>query len=341
MKAVGLTKYLAMELPESLQDYEIPMPVLGPRDILVAVEAVAVNPLDNRVRKPKDRIESAPRILGWDVAGIVVDVGSSVSRFKRGEKVFYAGDLNRPGGYSQYHAVDERVVARMPETLGFESAAGIPLTALTAWEALFDRLGVATVQPGSHERKTILIIGAAGGVGSMAVQLAARHAGLRVIATASRPESEAWVRELGATDVINHFGDIPGQVDALGVGPIDYVLILSDTSKYFEVAAQVVAPQGRICTAVEASAPVDLNVLWDKSITFVWEMVFTRTDFQTKDLDQHGQILSKVADLIDSGILRTTVSRVLSPINGANLHEALTMLQTGRVTGKIVLSGFA
>lgn len=341
MKAVGLTRYLPMELPESLQDFDIPLPAIGERDVLVAVRAVAVNPLDNRVRKPKDRVESAPRILGWDVAGVVVDVGAAVTRFRQGDKVYYAGDLGRPGGYSEYHAVDERIAAHMPASLDFDAAAGLPLSALTAWEALFDRLALAPQQDREGERKSILIIGAAGGVGSMAVQLAARHAGLQVIATASRPQSEAWVRQLGASHVINHFGDIPAQIRALDAGPIDYALILSDTAKYFEAAAEVVAPQGRICIAVEASAPVDLNLIWDKSITLVWEMVFTRTDFQTADMEQQGRILSQVAELIDAGVLRTTVAEVIHPIDSANLHRALATLQQGHVSGKIVLSGFA
>lgn len=340
MKAVGLTRYLPMEQPDSLQDFDIPMPVIGEGELLVAVQAVAVNPLDNRVRRPKEKVESTPRILGWDVAGVVVETGSAVTGFKRGDQVFYAGDMIRPGGYSQYHAVDERIVAHMPASLDFDAAAALPLTALTAWEALFDRLAISPHRQSDGTPKSILIIGAAGGVGSMAVQLAAKYAGLRVIATASRPQSEAWVRQLGASWVINHFDDIPAQIEQLDVGPIDYVLILSDTSRYFEVAAKVVVPQGRICTIVEASEPVDLNVLWDKSITFVWEMVFTRSDYQTADIEQQGRILSQVAKLIDTGVLRTTVAEVLRPINSGNVHRALTTLQQGHVLGKIVLSGF-
>ncbi|VXC48199.1 zinc-binding alcohol dehydrogenase family protein [Massilia sp. 9I] len=340
MKAVGLTRYLPLELPDSLQDFDVPVPAIGERDVLVAVKAVAVNPLDNRVRKPKDKIESTPRILGWDVAGTVVEVGAAVTRVKQGDKVYYAGDLGRPGGYSEFHAVDERIVAHMPASLDFESAAGLPLSALTAWEALFDRLAIAPHQEADRERKSILIIGAAGGVGSMAVQLAARYAGLQVIATASRPQSEAWVRELGASHVVNHFGDIPAQIRELEVGPIDYVLLLGDTAAYFQVAAEVVAPQGKICAAVEASAPVDLNLLWDKSITLVWEMVFTRTDYQTADMERQGHILAQLADLIDAGVLRTTVAKVLQPINSTNVHHALATLRQGHVSGKIVLSGF-
>jgi zinc-binding alcohol dehydrogenase family protein len=340
MKAVGLTQYLPLEAPESLQDFDLPVPQVSGRDLLVAVKAVAVNPLDNRVRKPKDKVESAPRILGWDVAGIVEAVGPEVTRFKPGDRVFHAGDLMRPGGYSEYHLVDERIAGHMPASVGFEDAAALPLTAITAWEALFDRLSLPIGAEDGAPKKSILILGAAGGVGSMAVQLAAQVAGLTVIASASRPASQAWVRQLGAHHVIDHFDDIPAALEALGYPSVDYVLILSDTSRYYAVAAEVVAAQGKICTIVEASEPVDLNLLWDKSITFVWEMVFTRTDFRTADLARHGEILDELARLIDAGTIRSTVTEVLRPIHSENLHRALSALQSGRTLGKIVLSGF-
>jgi zinc-binding alcohol dehydrogenase family protein len=338
MKAVGLTKYLPLERPESLEDFELGVPVPGARDLLVQVHAVAVNPLDNRVRRPKDKIEHQPRILGWDAAGVVTAVGPEVTRFRAGDFVYYAGDLTRPGCYSEFHLVDERLAGRMPAGLGFEQAAALPLASLTAWEALFDRLQLAaTAQPCA---KTILIIGAAGGVGSIAVQLARQVAGLTVIATASRPESQDWVRRLGAHHVIDHFGDIPAQLRELGAGAVDHVLILSDTSRYFGVAAEVVAPQGKVCMVVEASQPVDLNLMWDKSVTLVWEMVFTRTEFDTGDMARHGEILDRVAALVDAGVVTSPLTQVLGPVSAANLHRALSVLQQGRTLGKLVLSGF-
>jgi zinc-binding alcohol dehydrogenase family protein len=338
MKAVGLTKYLPLERPESLEDFELGVPVPGARDLLVQVHAVAVNPLDNRVRRPKDKIEHKPRILGWDAAGVVTAVGPEVTRFRAGDLVYYAGDLTRPGCYSEFHLVDERLAGRMPAGLGFEQAAALPLASLTAWEALFDRLQLAA--PAQPCGKTILIIGAAGGVGSIAVQLARQVAGLTVIATASRPESQDWVRQLGAHHVIDHFGDIPAQLRELGAGAVDHVLILSDTSRYFGVAAEVVAPQGKVCMVVEASQPVDLNLMWDKSVTLVWEMVFTRTEFDTGDMARHGEILDRVAALVDAGVVTSPLTQVIGPVSATNLHHALSVLQQGRTLGKLVLSGF-
>lgn len=337
MKAVALTRYAGVDDPLSLFDTELPMPAApAGRDILVSVKAVSVNQLDNRVRRVKDKVEPVPRVIGFDAAGEVVAVGPDVTLFRPGDKVYYSGDPSRPGSHAQFQLVDERIAGRMPEKLTFTQAAAHPMAALTAWELLFDRMRIDEAARG----KTILIIGAAGGVGSMAVQLAAKLGGLNVIATASRAESQQWVRRMGARHTINHFGDIPAQLAALGHPQADYVLILSDTNRYYPVAAQVVAPQGTIGLAVEASGPVDINLLWDKSVTLVWEMVYTRVDYGTSDLARQHGILCELARHLDSGLLVDTVTACLGPVSAANLRVAHNMMASGHVTGKIVLAGF-
>ena len=306
---------------------------------MVEIKAVAVNPVDTKVRAPKDAVEQTPRVLGWDAAGVVQAVGPDVSRFKVGDKVFYAGDITRPGTNSEFQLVDERIVGNMPSSLSFEQAAALPLTSITAWEALFERLQVPT-PPRAVPRKTILIIGGAGGVGSTAIQLAAKVAGLTVIATASRPESEKWVRELGAQYVVNHFGDVQAQLKDNGFDSVDYVLMLNDTDQHFPAAAAVIAPQGMICTIVENAAPLRVDLLKAKSAGFVWEFMFTRSMFQTADMQEQGNLLDEVARLIDAKVLVTTVNQVLSPINATNLRQAHAALEAGHVIGKIVLKDF-
>ncbi|HEY1043429.1 MAG TPA: zinc-binding alcohol dehydrogenase family protein [Telluria sp.] len=338
MQAVALIRYADIDHPESVFDTELPAPAdpTG-RDLLVRVRAVSVNQLDNRVRRPRDKVEDQPRVIGFDGAGEVVAVGPEVTWFRRGDRVYYSGDPSRPGSHAEFQLVDERITGHMPASMSFSQAAAHPMAALTAWELLFDRMRIDEAARG----KTILIIGAAGGVGSMAVQLAARLAGLNVIATASRPQSQQWVRRMGAQHVVDHFGDIPAQMAALGHPQADYVLILSDTNRYYPLAAQVVAPQGTIGLAVEASGPVDINLLWDKSVTLVWEMIYTRIDYRTEDLARQHFILGEVARHLDAGLLVDTVTASLGLINAANLRTAHKMMATGRVTGKIVLGGFA
>lgn len=337
MKAVALTRYADIDHPESVFDTDLPMPAEPQgRELLVNVKAVSVNQLDNRVRRPKDKIEASPRVIGFDGAGEVVAVGPDVTLFRPGDKVYYSGDPARPGSHAEYQLVDERITGRMPTTLTFAQAAAHPMAALTAWELLFDRLRIGAGARG----KSILIIGAAGGVGSMAVQLASRLAGMNVIASASRPESQAWVRRMGARHTVDHFADIPAQLAALGHANVDYVLILSDTDRYYPVAAHVVAPQGAIGLAVEAKERIDINLLWDKSVTLVWEMIYTRIDFGTDDLARQHEILNQVARHLDAGLLSDTVTTSLSPINAANLRTAHKMMAAGRVTGKIVLNSF-
>lgn len=339
MKAVALTRYLPIDHPESMLDVILTKPTPLGRDLLVEIKAIAVNPVDTKVRAPKDKVEETPRVLGWDAAGIVQAIGPDVSQFKVGDKVFYAGDITRPGTNSEFQLIDERIVGTMAASHTFEQAAALPLTAITAWEALFERLKVST-PPHTIQRKSILIIGGAGGVGSIAIQLAAKVAGLTVIATASRPASEKWVRQLGAQHVLNHYGDLQAQLKEQGFDTVDHVLILNDTDQHFPAAAAVIAPQGMICSIVENAAPLNLSLLKSKSAGFVWEFMFTRSMYQTPDMQEQGNLLNEIARLIDSKILVTTVGEVLSPINAANLRKAHAALEVGHTIGKIVLKDF-
>ncbi|RAS37299.1 zinc-binding alcohol dehydrogenase family protein [Paraburkholderia bryophila] len=338
MKAVGLYRYLPIDHAEALVDVDIPKPEATGRDLLVKVEAISVNPVDTKVRAPKDNVEKEPRILGWDAAGTVVAVGPEVTLFKVGDPVFYAGSITRPGANSEFHLVDERIVGHKPASLDFTHAAALPLTAITAWEALFDRLGVSP--QGAHEGRTVLIFGGAGGVGSIGIQLAKQLGKLKVIATASRPESAKWATDLGADHIVDHFGDVPAQLNQLGIDQVDYVLMFNDTDKNFPAAAQVLKPQGGICTIVENSKPVPVELLKAKSAAFHWEFMFTRSMFGTPDMIEQHKLLTEVARLVDSGALRTTVGEDLGKINAANLRRAHQLLEAGRAIGKLVLTGF-
>jgi zinc-binding alcohol dehydrogenase family protein len=338
MKAVGLTRYLPVSDPESLVDIELDKPTPAGRDLLVKIEAIAVNPVDTKVRAPKDKVEAAPRVLGWDAAGVVEAVGPEVTLFKVGDPVYYAGDITRPGANSEFHLIDERIVGAKPKSLDFTRAAALPLTTITAWEALFDRLHVSA--EGKDAGKSVLIIGGAGGVGSIGIQLAKRVAKLQVIATASRLESARWAEELGADHIVNHFEDIPRQMKEIGFPQVDYVLIFNDTDKHFPAAAEVIKPQGGICTIVENAQPLAVELLKAKSAAFHWEFMFTRAMFHTPDMIEQHKLLSEVSRLIDAGTLRTTVGRDLGRIDAANLREAHRLLEEGRTVGKLVLTGF-
>ncbi|SAL43190.1 zinc-binding alcohol dehydrogenase family protein [Caballeronia telluris] len=338
MKAIGLTHYLPISNPEALIDIELDKPVPTGRDLLVRIEAIAVNPVDTKVRAPKDKVEETPRVLGWDAAGVVEAVGPEVSLFKPGDAVYYAGSITRQGANSEFHLVDERIVGAKPKSLDFTHAAALPLTTITAWEALFERLKVSP--EGADEGKSVLIVGGAGGVGSIGIQLAKKVAKLTVIATASRPESAKWATELGADHIVNHFDDIPKQLQGAGFAEVDYVLIFNDTDKHFPAAAQVIKPQGGICSIVENSGPLDIGLLKAKSAAFHWEFMFTRSMFGTPDMIEQHKLLSEVARLIDAGTLTTTLGRDLGRIDAANLREAHRLLEEGRAIGKLVLTGF-
>ena len=338
MKAVGLYRYLPIDHPESLLDLDVPAPTATGRDLLVEVKAVSVNPVDYKMRSPKDQVETTPRVLGWDVAGVVKAVGPDVTLFTAGDAVYYAGARMRQGGNSELHLVDERIVGRKPATLGFAEAAALPLTTLTAWEGLFERIGISNT--GAHAGRTLLIIGGAGGVGSIAIQLAKRLARLTVIATASRPESEKWVRELGADHVVDHSRPLAPQLAERGTPEVDFVFCASGIEPYVAAFPTIVAPQGKICAIVGAQAPLDLGPLMAKSVTFAWELMFTRPGHQTADMIVQHEILDAAATLVDKGELRTTMTTNLGRITAANLKRAHKQLEAGRVIGKLVLEGF-
>jgi zinc-binding alcohol dehydrogenase family protein len=338
MKAVGLTRYLPIDNPESLLDVELDAPAATGRDLLVEVRAVAVNPVDTKVRSPKDQVEPKPRVLGWDAAGVVKAVGDEVTLFRPGDEVYYAGSIARPGCNSELHLVDERIAGKKPRTIGFAEAAALPLTTLTAWEVLFDRLGIS--RTGDHRGASLLVIGGAGGVGSIAIQLAKRLAGLRVIATASRPESTRWVRELGADDVIDHTRPLPDQLRELGAPEVDYAVCLTAPERHFDAFAPIIKPQGKIGLIVEARGPLPVGTLMRKSATLAWELMFTRSLFGTPDMIEQHNILDATADLVERGEIKTTLGQHLGAITAANLRRAHQILEEGHATGKLVLEGF-
>jgi len=346
MRAVGLYKYLPIDNPESLLDVEIPVPEAAGRDLLVRVKAVSVNPVDTKVRAPKDKVEPVLRVLGWDAAGIVEGVGDQVTLFKPGDEVYYAGSITRPGSNCDYHLVDERIAGRKPRTLSFEDAAALPLTTITAWEALFERLGVLRTLGdraegrGQRAEKSLLVIGGAGGVGSIAIQLAKKLAGLRVIATASRPESADWCRSLGADDIINHHNPFLEEFKKASLPEVDYIFCLNSTEKHIQNMADVIKPQGRLCTIVETKGgvPVNINPFQRKSVAFCWELMFTRPMFQTPDMQAQHHLLDEVAGLLESGTLRTTRTTSFGQMNAENLRRAHAAVERGDMIGKGTLS---
>ncbi|HSS52226.1 MAG TPA: zinc-binding alcohol dehydrogenase family protein [Thermoanaerobaculia bacterium] len=345
MRAVGLYRYLPIEDPESLVDVEVPKPEAQGRDLRVRVKAVSVNPVDTKVRSAKEGVETHPRILGWDAAGVVEAVGEEVSLFSCGDEVFYAGSNVRPGCDSEYHLVDERIVGRKPRNLSFEEAAAMPLTTLTAWELLFDRMAVPrageAAGPGKSPAATVLIIGGAGGVGSIAIQIAKKLAGLRVLATASRVESVEWCLSLGAEEIVDHMQPFAAQLKKLGEPRVDYILCFHSTEKHMQNMADVIKPQGKIGCIVGAkgNAPLPMSLFMRKSVAFCWELMFTRPDFQTPDMQAQHDILNAAADLYENGTLRSTLRENLGPLNAENLRRAHARIESGRTIGKLVLTG--
>jgi NADPH2:quinone reductase len=339
VKAVGLYQYLPIENEQSLVDVQIDRPDPTGKDLLVNVRAISVNPVDTKVRAPKSDTETTPRILGWDAAGEVIAVGPEVESYAVGDQVYYAGDITRPGSNSEYQLVDERIVGKKPTSLTFDQAAALPLTSITAWEALFERLGISP--RGEDASKSILIIGGAGGVGSIAIQLAKQLAKLNVVATASRPESSAWVKKLGADHVVNHRNALDKELSAIALPQVDYIFCLNNTAQHWSAMANAIAPQGRICSIVETPDPVDLDLLKSKSATFVWEFMFTRSMYQTADMIEQQRLLTSIATLIDEGKLVTTVNDVIRPINAANLRKAHALVEQGNTIGKVVLADWA
>lgn len=331
--------YLPIDHEEALLDLELPLPEPGPNDLRVAVHVFAVNPVDTKVRAPKDRQENEARILGWDTAGVVDAVGCNVSLFKAGDRVYYAGDISRPCCNAEFQLIDERLVGPMPASLDFEAAAALPLTSITAWETCFTRLDIDP--NGRDAGKTLLIIGGAGGVGSIGIQLARTLGRLTIIATASRPESADWRRSLGADHLVDHRGDLVTQVRALGFDTVDYIACFNDTDQHFPALAELIHPQGTIASIVENARPIPVGQLKAKSAAFVWEFMFTRSLFRTEDRIEQHRLLARVAADIDAGRLRTTLGEVLGPISAATLRRAHARLETGRTIGKLVPSSWA
>lgn len=338
MKAVGLYRYLPITDPESLVDLELPMPSPTGRDLVVRVEAVSVNPVDTKVRAPKEQVEVVPRVLGWDAAGVVHSVGPEVRQFAPGDEVYYAGDITRSGCNTQYHVVDERLVALKPKRLDFVHAAALPLVSITAYEALFDRMKISS--EGDSRRRTLLILGGPGGVGSVAIQLAIL-AGLTVIATASRPESAAWAKQLGAAHVVDYRRPLRPQLEALGMTYVDFIANFVDTDAYWEVMGDLIIPQGTICTIVDHKGPLNHSVLKAKSITHAWEFMFTRPKYRTVDMIEQHRILTQIAAWIDEGTIRSILRETLRPINAATLRTAHAQLESGTMIGKLVVTGWS
>jgi zinc-binding alcohol dehydrogenase family protein len=337
MKAIGYHQAGAIDRADALLDLDIPAPVPGARDLLVRVRAVSVNPVDMKVRAGTAPPEGGAKILGWDASGIVEAVGGEVSLFQVGDEVFYAGDITRPGTNAELHLVDERIVGHKPRTLDWAQAAALPLTAITAWELLFDRLRV----PYGNRRSagSLLVINGAGGVGSILIQLARRLTGLRVIATASRPETIAWVRDMGAHDVIDHHQPLDEELARIGCPEVDYVAGLTASDRYLPLFPRIVAAQGHIAL-IDDPESFDIVPLKRKAITVAWELMFTRAMFATADMIEQHALLEEVSHLVDAGVLRTTLTGTLSPINAANLKEAHARLESGTAIGKTVLEGF-
>ena len=339
MKAVGLYQYLPVDHPESLLDLEVGTPVATGHDLLVGVKAISVNPVDTKRRAPRvgtaDLVEKTPKILGWDATGIVEAVGPEVTLFKPGDAVYYAGSVIRPGANSEFHLVDERIVGRKPANLPFPDAAALPLTTLTAWELMFERMGIS--KSGADGRnaagKSVLILGGAGGVGSMAIQLAKKLAKLHVTASASRAESIAWCKGLGADETVDHTKPLEGV-------EYDYVLCFSSSDAYWSIFPKIVKPQGKIGMIVRTTRPVDLAILHDKSISVCLEGMFTRSTFQTPDMAAQHALLDEAAGLVEAGVLKGTMTQNLGKIDAANLRRAHQMLENGHVTGKLVLEGW-
>lgn len=339
MKAIGYTHAqfgLPIENPNALAEITLPDPAPQGRDILVEVRAVSVNPVDTKVRRGSTPAAGEVKVLGWDAVGVVRATGSDVSLFKPGDRVWYAGSIARPGSNCQLHLVDERIVGHAPKSLGDAEAAALPLTGLTAWELLFDRLQIA---PGTGTGQSILIVGAGGGVGSILVQLARQMTQLTVIGTASRPETVDWVRNLGAHHVIDHSRPLSEELRRIGVPHVHYVASLTQTDTHLAEIVESLIPQGRLAL-IDDPAPFDVKLLKRKSISLHWELMFTRAIYETPDMIAQHRILEELATLLDRGTLRSTLAEHYGTINADNLRRAHALIESGAARGKIVLEGW-
>ena len=342
MKAIGYTKSLPVNDPQSLTDIELTQPVATGCDLLVRVKAIAVNPVDYKIRLRFPSEDGNYRVLGWDAVGEVVATGEAATQFQPGDMVYYAGDLNRQGSNAEYQLVDERLVGSKPKSLSDAEAAALPLTTITAWELLFEHLAIQQQSPGSTEKsgEVILVVGAAGGVGSVLIQIAKAITGATIIATASRESTREWVKKLGADHVVDHTRPLQEQIDALGIGQVTHVASLNGTGSYFESYTELLAPFGKIAMIDDPATPLDVMKLKLKSQSLHIEFMFARSMFNADDMDEQSRLLNRVSDLVDQGFIQTTYGKNLGKINAENLKAAHEELESGTAIGKIVLEGF-
>jgi zinc-binding alcohol dehydrogenase family protein len=335
MRAVGYTHSLPVDDPRVLADLDIEKPAPQGRDLLVEIKAVSVNPVDTKVRKRVDPKGGAPKILGYDAAGIVAAVGADATLFQPGDHVFYAGSIVRSGTNAEFHLVDERIVGRKPKTLDFAAAAALPLTSITGWEMLFDRLEVGR----DGDKRSLLIVGAAGGVGSITIQLARALTNVIVVATASRPETREWCKQLGAHHVIDHSKPMRAQLQEIGLRFVDYIFGINATDQHYDALTEIIAPQGKL-GIIDDPGLIDVNKLKGKSASIHWESMFTRSSFQTADMDAQHRLLNEVSKLVDQRTIRSTLAETFGKIDATNLRRAHALIESGRARGKIVLDGF-
>ncbi|EOC1345717.1 zinc-binding alcohol dehydrogenase family protein [Cronobacter turicensis] len=319
--------------PQHFIEIAQPMPQPGEYDLLVEVKAVSINPVDTKVHASlqKNGLQE-PRVLGWDASGVVTAVGSKVSGFKPGDEVYYAGDITRSGSNASHQLIDSRIVGHKPRTLSWAAAAAIPLTALTAWEGLFERLAIQN----AGEDKTLLIIGGAGGVGSLAIPFARLHSKVKIIATASREDSAQWCRDRGADLVVN-YRDLPGELAKEGIKYVDFIFILNDTDGHWAAVSQLIAPQGHICSIVENAHPLDQDALKSKSAALHWEFMYTRSMYQTADMGRQGEILNEVATLVDAGEVESALSETFHGLSVESISKAHQKVLEGHMRGKVVV----
>ncbi len=345
MKAVGYLKSFPIDQQDSLIDIEIPTPEATGRDILVKVAAISVNPVDTKIRMRAEPEGDEHKIMGWDAVGEVVAVGDQTELFKVGDQVWYAGDITRSGSNAEYQLVDERIVGSKPKSLSNEEAAAMPLTAITAYELLFARLDFTPGQTDEDReagspKPSILIMGAAGGVGSILTQLAKQLTNATVIGTASRPESQQWVRDLGADHVINHHQPLVAQLNDLGIESVTHVISLNHTEQHYPQLVEALAPQGKLALIDDPENGLDVTALKVKSLSLHWELMYTRSMFNTWDMQKQHDLLNHVSQLIDEGVIKTTLGENYGTINAENLKRAHAHIETNQAVGKVVLEGF-
>lgn len=342
IKAIGYKDNFAIDNEQALQDITLEKPTATGHDILVEVKAISVNPVDYKIRQSRPAPDGEYAVIGWDAAGIVTAVGDEVSLFSVGDKVYYAGDLTRSGSNAEYQLVDERIVGHMPSSLSFAEAAALPLTTITAWEMLFERLQIPVSDSSSGESAndvSVLVIGAAGGVGSILTQLLKTRTSATIIGTASRDESVQWLKDLGADHVINHRNPLFDELQQTGINEVDYVISLNNTDEHYEEIIKCLKPQGKL-GLIDDPKSLDANALKTKCLSLHWEFMFTRSMFHTPDMLEQHRLLNDVAKLIDAGDIKTTVAHNLGIITAEHVRHAHQMLENQQAHGKIVLEGW-